>query len=771
MKRSRTAVGVTAFLVLAGCTGADFRTFWDSTKTSIDAAKKVPAATGAAAYDIPSLIVANIPGGEAELSEIRASNPLSISSVKAAISTDTATKQNDSSVKASAAEAYYLSKSIEIFDKYYLEPSMWAEAQLRRRQIQDAIIAQSNSLCGEYEQSLNRFDQEGNFLFGSASTLLGGLGAIFTQASAARPLAGSAGIFSGVRSELNADVFQQQAIQVITNGIDSRRKRIAQVMACHVNDSLLNYTLERAVSQAYKYHEACSLIEGLEEAGKVTAQGSDVGLAAAHQTMHAINLIYQDLHPSTGVFSSAALSPSAAASPNVPFTADPTPTCATLLALEDSAEARNAPAASTLATPAYLAQQEYNAAKSNITSFKSALSAPLSQAAALSLSKPISDGLQTLTKASGDVGKELDGALQRYSQALDGYIAANAAPTSEILQDSYLASVASTTDEKAKAQSDLTLALAKAGSEALSAFAMIAVDSSVGISSPAKVPSDSDSQPAAKTTFSNYIADAQKQLFGNGYPTASQLNIFSAKVHDLKFQPSSAKLSPAPNKALVNTAPNPLPKLTFKDANGKAITNSFSVTAGLLFKLAVSGGTPPYRVDLGDRSGRIAQDGSKASVDETDPHKIDVTIASGPKPSPEYYYLVVYDDIYDEPLAVLTAFVKAAPASKTISLGDANGMKALTDPTTVLAGKPFIIAVSGGISPYQTKLLSGSGDVLPPTDRSIADIEPVNGSPKIVVVIDAGAAANTKYVLQTSDASKPALKKSLGLNVGPAVQR
>lgn len=351
MKSIWFAISTMVAALLVGC--GDIRTFWDPHHSNIDTAQKVPSSSGSAAFDIPRLIVEPIKG--ADIHELDVSRAISASSYEAAVE---GTSQLDRKTEEkNAVEAYRLSVAFKIFDEHYIDQKTWPEAQLRRRQIQDTIIAESNSLCGEYEQALNRFNQEGNFLFGSASTVLGGLGALFTDVTAARSLAGAASITSGVRSELNSDVFQQQAIQVITNGINSRRKRIAQIMACHVNDSLQNYTLERAVAQAFKYHEACSLIEGLEEANKATSQGSDVGLAAAHQTMHAIELMYQDLHPNSAqVFSTTPLSPSGVVSPSTvvavsqPISASQETTCNTLLALEDSAEGVGASKTST-ATP------------------------------------------------------------------------------------------------------------------------------------------------------------------------------------------------------------------------------------------------------------------------------------------------------------------------------------------------------------------------------------------------------------------------------------
>jgi hypothetical protein len=93
-----------------------------------------------------------------------------------------------------------------------------------RNIIQERLVMASNSACREFTQHLNTFQSSSNFLLGTAAVGAGAAGAIVTAATAARALAGSAGAISGARAELNADVFENKFVPVITRSIDDRRR-------------------------------------------------------------------------------------------------------------------------------------------------------------------------------------------------------------------------------------------------------------------------------------------------------------------------------------------------------------------------------------------------------------------------------------------------------------------------------------------------------------------------------------------------------------------
>lgn len=99
-----------------------------------------------------------------------------------------------------------------------------ADGLFVRNIVQERLIMASNSACREFTQHLNTFQSSSNFLLGAAATGAGAAGAIVTAASAARALAGAAGALSGTKAELNADIFENKFVPIITRSIDDRRR-------------------------------------------------------------------------------------------------------------------------------------------------------------------------------------------------------------------------------------------------------------------------------------------------------------------------------------------------------------------------------------------------------------------------------------------------------------------------------------------------------------------------------------------------------------------
>ena len=73
---------------------------------------------------------------------------------------------------------------------------------------------------------LKRLDTHTGFFLGSFGTILGGAGAIVTGETAARVFSGLSGITSGVRAEFKQSYLSNLGVQVITAGIDTKRKEI-----------------------------------------------------------------------------------------------------------------------------------------------------------------------------------------------------------------------------------------------------------------------------------------------------------------------------------------------------------------------------------------------------------------------------------------------------------------------------------------------------------------------------------------------------------------
>ncbi len=160
------------------------------------------------------------------------------------------------------------------------------EERLRlRNQVQERILAASNQRCGEYKNFLKRFDSESNIILGGLATAIGGAGAIFKAADTARALSGIGAIFSGWRAEVNADYFNNLTIQVISKGIEARRKEIYEEILKNREKGLKDYPVQRAVGDAAVYHYNCALIAGLEHAAQSVERDQNPGLPQINKAL------------------------------------------------------------------------------------------------------------------------------------------------------------------------------------------------------------------------------------------------------------------------------------------------------------------------------------------------------------------------------------------------------------------------------------------------------------------------------------------------------
>lgn len=140
-------------------------------------------------------------------------------------------------------------KEIDIAFKAFMK---YNNLEQRRNAVQEFILAASQSRCNYYKNRLQSLKTGTNFVFGSLTTLAGGLGAILSNnAMAARSLAGTSAILSGVNAEFNQQFFSNLAVSVIIKGIDKRRRALydeivnrGQIKPYHL------YNVEAAVKDA-----------------------------------------------------------------------------------------------------------------------------------------------------------------------------------------------------------------------------------------------------------------------------------------------------------------------------------------------------------------------------------------------------------------------------------------------------------------------------------------------------------------------------------------
>jgi hypothetical protein len=143
---------------------------------------------------------------------------------------------------------------------------------MRRNELQDSIIRHSDDYCRRFQAHTSDVRSLFNVTAGGLTTLLGGLGSIFTDAATARALAGAAGITSGINAQYESAFFQQQALSTIFAGIGYRRERIAaqisnrrfRVLEPNAKKIKPNFTVVASLMRDGRIHESVASYSGLE---------------------------------------------------------------------------------------------------------------------------------------------------------------------------------------------------------------------------------------------------------------------------------------------------------------------------------------------------------------------------------------------------------------------------------------------------------------------------------------------------------------------------
>lgn len=155
----------------------------------------------------------------------------------------------------------------------------------RRNRVQDRLIGASNQRCSAYKVYLNRFDAYQQTGFGWATTILGGAAAIVGGLKDARILGGLAGVSSGMQAEISQGFLGNLASYVIVPGIELRRRAIHEEMMAR-RASETEYTLQAALADAARYHGACTLSVGLEQAKEAIQTVENPGMRMVAVTLN-----------------------------------------------------------------------------------------------------------------------------------------------------------------------------------------------------------------------------------------------------------------------------------------------------------------------------------------------------------------------------------------------------------------------------------------------------------------------------------------------------
>ncbi len=132
-----------------------------------------------------------------------------------------------------------------------------------RNRLQDYVERISDDVCNQHKGDILAVASSWNGGLGGLTTILGGLGAIFTGATTTRVLAGSAGITNAIRSDINENVFYNNFATAIVRQIDAQRKQKLLEIIPRRNSTTDDYSVDAALRDIAEYHNLCSFYEAV----------------------------------------------------------------------------------------------------------------------------------------------------------------------------------------------------------------------------------------------------------------------------------------------------------------------------------------------------------------------------------------------------------------------------------------------------------------------------------------------------------------------------
>jgi hypothetical protein len=151
-----------------------------------------------------------------------------------------------------------------------------------RNQIQERMLAASEQRCADYKMYVKRAQSLVSFSTGTLTSVFAAAGAITKSVEGAKTLAGMSGLSSAVGAEYNQAYFANLAAHVVAAGIDLQRARIyEQIFSNGQTQPIEKYTVQAAIRDAFRFHAACSVTAGLNEAQESIRLAENPGLEAA----------------------------------------------------------------------------------------------------------------------------------------------------------------------------------------------------------------------------------------------------------------------------------------------------------------------------------------------------------------------------------------------------------------------------------------------------------------------------------------------------------
>lgn len=140
-----------------------------------------------------------------------------------------------------------------------------SKSKAGRNRLQDYLLTRSDETCIIHKSDIIAVSSTVNTSLTGLASLVGTIGSILTPESTTRALAGSAAMLTGLRDNVNQNVYYNNFADAIVKKIDEMRAQVRQEIVNKRGQEPEDYTPEAAVFDVVRYHNACSFSMGVAE--------------------------------------------------------------------------------------------------------------------------------------------------------------------------------------------------------------------------------------------------------------------------------------------------------------------------------------------------------------------------------------------------------------------------------------------------------------------------------------------------------------------------
>ena len=159
-----------------------------------------------------------------------------------------------------------------------------------RNRLMALLVERSEHVCRAHEAAIISNSAVANFSLGSITSVLTGLGTIFTPASTVRIMSGSAGIVNATRSEFNSVFYQNLLATAVVKAIEIQRVAARAELIARGQESIKQYSVDEMLADVASYHGLCSFFSGLVALTQTTDRvtSSSVELSSRIHSLQAL---------------------------------------------------------------------------------------------------------------------------------------------------------------------------------------------------------------------------------------------------------------------------------------------------------------------------------------------------------------------------------------------------------------------------------------------------------------------------------------------------